>query len=199
MSLPQTPKLWYESARGLIRDGDVLIFLAGRDISSCLIGAAGRSDAVHAGMAAWWNGRLMCVHTLQWRGGRVDLLGRLLPAWESGILVRRPTAPSYCPLAAVDQMQEIIGHPYGWGSIFRASVAHMPILRLLLWRKMLPFMLDDGGNGNFPFCSMAVSRAMRAGGVDPVEHLSDAWTEPADLARSEAMADLCLIQGGCDE
>ncbi len=44
---------------------------------------------------------------------------------------------------------------------------------------------DDAENARTPpFCSQAVSMACRLGGVDPVPHLADRLTEPADLSRS---------------
>ena len=44
---------------------------------------------------------------------------------------------------------------------------------------------DDAIDRRPPFCSQACAMTDRiAGGVDPVPHLSDRLTEPADLARS---------------
>ena len=59
------------------------------------------------------------------------------------------------------------------------------MLHMLLLRWMVAADIDDQNNGSPPFCSMAVSRACRAGGQDPVPNLADQCTEPGDLARSE--------------
>jgi len=50
-----------------------------------LIAKAGRSDYSHAGMAAWWNGRLMCLDTVQGHGGRAVLLSNLVQRYPGQI------------------------------------------------------------------------------------------------------------------
>lgn len=59
----------YSSVRAKIRDGDLLLFRRRRSLVGKLIAVAGRSDYSHPGMAAWWNGRLMCLETVQFHGG----------------------------------------------------------------------------------------------------------------------------------
>jgi hypothetical protein len=58
---------------------------------------------------------------------------------------------------------------------------HLPLVRWLMTAH-----LDDAApDGRPPFCSHACAMADRqGGGVDPVPHLADRFTEPADLARS---------------
>ena len=68
----------YPLARRKIRDGDLLLFRPRRGLMGRLITAAGRSDYSHAAMAVWWNGRLMCLETVQFGGGRAVLLSNLV-------------------------------------------------------------------------------------------------------------------------
>jgi hypothetical protein len=75
----------------------------------------------------------------------------------------------------------LVGARYGWLALARAACVHLPFVR---W--MLPAGSEDK-LGRLPFCSMAVSAALRAGGFDPCPLLSDDFTEPGDLADSPAL------------
>lgn len=94
-------------------------------------------------------------------------------------------------------MIEITGIDYGWVNLARAALLHLPVIRFLV----RPEERDDGGSQESevahasppslslpPFCSQAVSSAMRAGGIDPAPNLADRLTEPGDLARSPVYA-----------
>ena len=178
--------IFYSAARKKIRDGNVLLFRRRRGVAGKLIAVAGRSEYCHAAMAAWWNERLMCLETVQGRGGRAVLLSRLvnqnpdlIDVYRIGENFRR----RFRRARAVEAMIEITGKRYGWLNLGHAALLHLPVLRLFT----IP-LDDDRANGSLPFCSDAVSRAMRAGGVDPVPNLADAGTEPADLARSATLS-----------
>jgi len=174
----------YRAARAKIHDGDVLLFRHERGIVGKTIAVAGRSPYVHAAMAAWWNGRLMCLETVQGRGGRAVLLSTVaaqVPGRIDVFRIRR-SRRKFDRLAAVEAMIEITGRRYGWWSLLRAGLVHLPLVRFLF-----PPETDDAANGHLPFCSQAVARAYRRAGVDPVPNLADRSTEPGDLARSAAL------------
>jgi hypothetical protein len=58
---------------------------------------------------------------------------------------------------------------------------HLPVVRLFAQ----PDVHDDAASVRPPFCSQACAMSDRiGGGVDPVPHLADRLTLPADLARS---------------
>jgi len=179
--MTQTKTTPYSQARRQIRDGDVLLFCNG----NVLIVISGRSPFTHAGMAVWWGDDLMCVHTVQGRGGVVDHLSELVAKYPGKIAVYRVCEAArrrYSRAKAVAEMKRIIGLPYGWPAILTAACLHLPIVR---W--FVRPLRSDEANGGLPFCSAAVSRASRAGGLDPVPNLADKFTEPGDLARSAAM------------
>ena len=180
----------YPLARSKIRDGDLLLFRCGRGLSGRLIATAGRSDYSHVGMAAWWNGRLMCLDTIQWHGGRAVLLSNLVKKYPGRIDVYTAEANGapFDRRAAVEAMIEITGRPYGWWSLLWVALVHLAVVRLFVRPNT-----DDAANGSLPFCSQAVSRASRAGGVDPVPRLADRATEPGDLARSRFYSFLCTL------
>ncbi len=205
--------LVYRKARSRINNGDMLLFMRGEGLFSALISVAGRSEYSHAGMAVWLDARdckrlakqrpgltpgLYCAHTVEGRGGCLDRLSDLVKQYPGRITVRKPIPElqaKYDRRKAKSAILKIVGKPYGWSAIKRAMLAHLPFVRVAVFRWLLPFMLDDGENGSLPFCSMAVSRAARAAGVDPVPNLGDGWTEPGNLAQSAAFEDYCVLAG----
>jgi len=171
----------YDLARCRIRNGDLLLFRPQPGLFGRLIAKAGRSDYSHAAMAAWWDGRLMCLETIQGRGGRAVLLSNLVQEHPGRIDVYTAgaTGEQFDRTAAVEAMIEVTGRRYGWWSLVRAALVHLPVARFFVRPDT-----EDTSNGSLPVCSQAVARACRAGGVDLVPRLADRLTEPGDLARS---------------
>jgi hypothetical protein len=170
----------YVDVRRDIRNADVLLFRRRNRITKAIM-VAGRSRYTHAAMAGWWKDRLMCVEMTS-GGGRAQLLSNIVQRWPGCVdvysVIARP--PRFAPWRALDVMIEITGRPYGWFNLFRASALHMPFVRFLVRPDE-----DDTSSSTWPpFCSHAVSKALRAGGGDPVPNLADRHTEPGDLARS---------------
>ena len=78
-------------------------------------------------------------------------------------------------------MRRLAGCDYGYFGVLKTALLHLPFWRCLI----RPDMNDQKLTSQPPFCSEACVRADRIGGrVDPVPHLADRITEPADLARS---------------
>jgi hypothetical protein len=180
----------YADVRDTIRDADLLLF-RGRYWYSRWIEVAGRSKYVHAAMAGWWSDRLMCVEMTA-GGGRAQLLSNLVEAWPGVIDVYSVMAkpPRFSRRKALGAMLAITGKPYGWLNLARTSLLHLPLLRFMVH----PGDDDDSEkSGLTPYCSQAVSAAMRAGGVDPVPNLADRLTEPGDLVRSAIMSYRCTL------
>jgi hypothetical protein len=77
-------------------------------------------------------------------------------------------------------MRRLAGCGYGYRAVAVASLLHLPLLRVFARAD-----LDDSAvPARPPFCSQACALSDRLGGVDPVPHLADHMTLPADLARS---------------
>ena len=179
-----------------IANGDVLLFRAGTSLVSRLISGAGRGRHCHAAIATWWSGDLFCLEVREWFGGRAILLERevarrpgLIDVYRLVDELRTPgrvagpvvTGPEFDMLPVLAKMRRFAGGNYGWWSVLRAALYHLPILRLAL----KPMTDDQMENGHPPYCSQAVSYSYRAGGgVDLVPNSADCVTEPADLARS---------------
>lgn len=183
---PKRRTLCYSAARRKIRHGDLLLFPY-RGLMGRVIAAAGRSPYSHAALAAWWQGRLMVLEVRQFRGGRAVLFSRMLRRGPIDVFASDAEGRGFDRRRAVGRMLGHTGQPYGWRALLRCALAHAPLLRWCL-RPMhdeAEAPLETAAAGDLPpFCSMAVAAAVRAGGVDPVPHLADRWTEPGDLARS---------------
>jgi hypothetical protein len=170
----------YAEAREQIASGDLLLFRR-----RGLIAIAGRGVHSHAAMAAWWYGDLFCLETRTFQNARAVLLSHLVRRWPGRIDVFESNPDrrwaDYDRRAAVRYMRRLAGLDYGWANLFWVGLLHAPVLR---WFQS-PETRDEHATGAPPFCSQAVVTAARlGGGVDPVPHLADRLTEPADLARS---------------
>ena len=84
-------------------------------------------------------------------------------------------------------MRRLAGCDYGYAAVLAAAMLHLPLVRLAV-RANFEDDADHASHGagrRPPFCSQACAMTDRVGGgVDPVPHLADRLTEPADLARS---------------
>ena len=167
-------------AREEIAEGDLLLFRR-----RGLIAMAGRGDHSHAAKAAWWDGDLFCLEVREWHGGRAVTLESQVQRFLGRIDVYRANAhqrwPEYDRARATKFMRRLAGCDYGYAAVLAAAMLHLPVVRLAVRAE-----LDDSAiDRRPPFCSHACAMADRiGGGVDPVPHLADRLTEPADLARS---------------
>lgn len=179
-SNPTRTCLPYNQARPRIADGDLLLFRR-----RGLISVAGRGDHSHAAKAAWWDGDLFCLEVRELVGGRAVTLSSQVKRRPGKIDVYETNPdgrwPEYNRPGATRFMRRLAGCQYGWINLFGAALLHLPWIRLLLKANTN----DQAAERRPPFCSQAVAMAERiGGGVDPVPHLADRLTEPADLARS---------------
>lgn len=180
MQAQQLRFVHYADVRSQIADGDLLLFRR-----RGLISKAGRGMHSHAAKAAWWDGHLFCLEVREWFGGRAVTLSSQVQRHPGRIDVFAANPgdrwPRYDRRQALVLMRRLAGCDYGYRHVLAASLLHLPLVRL--W--MQADTDDQAINSLPPFCSEAVSRAERlGGGVDPVLHLADRLTEPADLARS---------------
>ncbi len=81
---------------------------------------------------------------------------------------------------AMRAMRRLAGCAYGYWGVVTASLLHLPFVRLAAHADVR----DAEHTGRPPFCSQACAMSDRlGGGVDPVSHLADRMTLPADLVR----------------
>jgi len=170
----------YCDVRDQIADGDSLLYRRRN-----LISIAGRGNHSHAAKVVRWNEDLFCVEIREWVGGRAVTLSSQVKRYPGRIDVcetnPRNRWPEYDRAGAVRYMRRLAGCDYGWLNLLGTAMLHLPWIRLWIRANTN----DKAANRRPPFCSQAVAMADRiGGGVDPVPHLADRLTEPADLARS---------------
>ena len=171
-----------------IKDADCLLYRKGRDVSGDLIAVAGRSIYRHAAMAAHWGDDLFSLEMLAWSGGSASYLPSEVCIFPGAIDVyaidREPE--NFSRDAAVVNMRRLLGTRYAWRHIAAISALHLPVIRWFSRPNMDDLDGDDldCGEQRAAICSEAYSRCLRWAGIDPVPELSDAETEPGDLARS---------------
>ncbi len=167
-------------ARTEIADGDLLLFRR-----RGLIAIAGRGIHSHAAKAAWWGDELFCLEVREWHGGRAVTLASQISKFPGRIDFYRANPanrwPEYDRTRSTMMMRRLAGCDYGYAAVLAAAMLHLPIVRLAVRAEVDDSAIDRRP----PFCSHACAMADRlGGGVDPVPHLADRLTEPADLARS---------------
>jgi hypothetical protein len=162
-----------------VRDADVFLHRSHAWYSS-LFRASGRSEYSHASLAAHWHGRIHCLQAV-WGGDPKPLLSRMVALAPGQIDVYRCNRLSTADreIIAAD-MIEVVGRGYSWQGILRASLSHLPIVRLFV------AIDSDDRVGATPnaFCSHAVAHCYARLGHDLVPNLADRLTEPGDLAHS---------------
>ncbi len=167
-------------ARSEILDGDLLLFRR-----RGLIAIAGRGEHSHAAKAAWWGDDLFCLEVREWHGGRAVTLQSQVRRRPGRIDVYRANPanrwPEYDRTRSITMMRRLAGCDYGYVGLAAAAMLHLPFIRMAVRAEV-----DDNAiDRRPPFCSQACAMVDRiGGGVDPVPHLADRLTEPADLARS---------------
>lgn len=182
-------------AAPFILDADLLAF-RGRSALAWLIQTAGRGEYSHVAKAVRWGGDWYCCECREWKDARAVTLQGQVDRYPGMIDVYRANAynrwPAYDRQEAARYIRRLAGSDYGRANVLAASLAHIPIARCFY----RPSTDDELVSRRPPFCSQAVVMADRiGGGVDPVPHLADQWTEPSDLVRSSFYGDgyLCTL------
>lgn len=190
----------FENAAPEIRNADQLQFRGGRGVISTFIRTYGGSPHTHSAKAAWWESTLMCLEVRELRGGRAVTLESQVKKFPGQIDVFRSNAMRlpetsayeaklqglergdyYDRQRAMQLMLSMAGCEYGYGEVALAALTHLPIVRICCQ----PNFNDEAIRERPPFCSAACTIADRiGGGVDPVPHLADAYTEPGHLTHS---------------
>ncbi len=167
-------------ARSQIADGDLLLFRHRGPIA-----IAGRGEHSHAAKAAWWGDDLFCLEVREWHGGRAVTLESQVKKFPGRMDVYHTNPanrwPEYDRTRATTMMRRLAGCDYGYAAVLAAAMLHLPFIRMAARADT-----DDRAIARRPpYCSQACAMVDRlGGGVDPVPHLADRLTEPADLARS---------------
>jgi hypothetical protein len=183
---PAEPKL-YDDVRTGIRSGDVLMY-RGRSLASRLIRLVTGSPYSHAGIAAWWNDRLMVMEAVG-RGVVVTPLSANVAGYHGS--VEWFTSVVEIDAGTRERMvrfaQEELGKEYGrWNAIALG-------LRLLFKKGVEA--RDTLRRAQRLFCSHYVAQIYNAGGVDLQRGVSDRFMSPGDIARSPVLQRVGALKG----
>jgi hypothetical protein len=166
----------YEQARDQIHDGDVLLY-RGRSLASRVIRWATGSPYSHAGLAVWWNRRLMVLEAVE-KGVVVTPLSSNVRGYHGDVEWFTSTE-AITPeerQRIVEVAQKELGKEYAtWKAV------------LLGLRRLLGLGIDRRDSVRRErklFCSLYVAAVYNAIGRDLTKGISDSFTSPADIARS---------------
>ncbi len=172
----QVNNLPYEDARSSIRDGDVLMY-RGRNIPSRVIQWATRSRYSHAGLAAWWNGRLMVLEAVG-RGVVVTPLSANVRHYHGDVewFTCMEDIPDADRHRMIEFAQQELGKEYAH---WKAIILGLRILFLKGEKQR-----DELRRARQLFCSQYVAEVYNSVGKDLKTGVSDRFMSPADIASS---------------
>jgi len=175
-SQPQT----YSDIRTQIKDGDVLLY-EGYTFPSRIIRWATRSRYTHAGVAVWWNDRLMVLEAVG-RGVSVTSLSANLHHYRGHVqwfTTREPVAQAK-RREMIQFAQQELGKGYAlWKSLVLGV--------FILFRRGVD-KRDRLRRENKLYCSWYVAQIYNAVGLDLKKGVSDRFMTPEDIARSPLLA-----------
>jgi hypothetical protein len=170
------PSLDYGQSRSSIRNGDVLMY-RGRSLESRIIRLATGSPYSHAGLAAWWNDRLMVLEAVG-RGVVVTPISRNVRSYPGGVewFTSVEVIPEDQRLQMVEFAQRELGKEY---ALWRALLLG---IRVLFQHNVES--KDRLRREERLFCSHYVAQAYNAIGRDLRKGVSDRFMSPGDIAAS---------------
>jgi hypothetical protein len=209
-------KVPYETARPLIKDGDILL-QRGNSWISRFLKISGKGVYSHAGMASWAGNSLEILQFREFQGGEALSFGSQVKKFPGQWDVFRPNDEAEVQYykdgtinrevyktnakETADFFREQTGSDYGWGNIFYASLRHLSFFRLFFPAEINDFSVAK----SMPYCSQAIATCWRLSNthtlpdgqlvqIDLVPRLADWLTEPSDLSRSSVLNYLFTIE-----
>lgn len=179
-------RMAYDQARVQIQDGDVLLY-RGLSLASRVIRWATGSPYSHAGLAVWWNGRLMVLEAVG-KGVVVTPLSANVRGYHGDVEWFASTE-AITPAERkqlVEIAQKELGKEYAtWKAV------------LLGIRRLLGADIDRRDTIRRErklFCSLYVASVYTAIGRDLSRGVSDSFTSPADIARSPLLRRVAALK-----
>jgi len=166
----------YDVGRPQIKNGDVLMY-RGSSLESKIVRWATRSKYSHAGLAAWWNGRLMVMEAVG-RGVIATPLSKNVLSYPGYVewFTSVEDIPADQRLRMVEFAQQELGKDYAlWRAVllgFRLLFQHDVDTRDKLRREVQLF------------CSHYIAETYNAVGRDLKKGVSDRFMSPGDIASS---------------
>lgn len=178
----------YNTIRRSIKNGDVLLY-RGRSLVSLLIMFITRSYYSHAGLAVWWNERLMVMEAVG-KGVMVSPLSSSVDKYHGRVdlFTPREEIPDEDRLRLVTFAQEELGKEYAaWKAIL------LGLKLLLQWDVE---KRDALRRERKLFCSYYVAQAYNAINRDLRKGVSDRFMTPGDIANSPLLRPVATLRRG---
>jgi hypothetical protein len=172
-------KIGYDFVRPHIKNGDVFMF-KGKYRSSFLIKRLTKSTYSHAGIAVWWNERLMIMEAVM-RGVRIAPLSRNIYQHHGNAewFTCKKEISDEGRLKMVIFAQEELGKSYArWKAVLFG-------LKVLFKRDLSK--KDELRMENKLFCSQYVAQIYNSIGLDLKKNREDRFMSPGDIARSSLL------------
>jgi len=177
---------FYGDARLQIKNGDVLMY-RGRSLQSRLICLLTRSRYSHAGLAVWWNDRLVVMEAVG-RGVMVTPLSSNVRHYDGRVewYTSREDIPDSERIMLVAFAQRELGKEYAtWRAILLG-------LRILINRRVEE--RDKLRREQKLFCSYYVAQAYNAIHRDLKRSFSDRFMSPGDIAASPLLRRVAILR-----
>jgi hypothetical protein len=176
----------YSDARQEILNGDVLMY-RGRSRLSRWIRTVTRSPYSHAGIAMWWEGRLMVLEAVR-SGVVVTLMSANVSHYDGGVewFRCRMEIDGERRTRMVRFAQDQLGKKY---ALWMALVVMFALL--FNWKKGRRDELRRTGS---LFCSHLVAQVYNTAGLDLKKGLEDRFMSPCDIADSPLMEKVAVLK-----
>jgi len=179
-------KFNYNDVRLDFKNADILLF-KGKSIYSRLMELLTHSEYSHAGIAIWWNERLMCMDVVP-KGVIVQPLSRKLQDYKGEVdwYASKHEISEEDRLKMVTFAQEELGKSYAWWRVAWLAV------KLFLGIK-LP-VKDDPKSPAKLYCAEYAAEIYQSIGLDLDVHVADRNTTPGDIAKSKLLEMRGIVQ-----
>lgn len=176
----------YGDNRDHIRNGDILLY-EGSSIYSWFIKWVTKSRYSHAGVAVWWNQRLMVMEAVG-RGVVVTPLSVNIAHYHGDVhwfSSRQPIAPA-ARRRMVIFAQEELGKEYAL-----RKALWLGVQLLFRWKREIR---DELRREQKLFCSAYVAQIYNSVGIDLKKGVSDAFMTPQDIAQSPELVEKGVLK-----
>ncbi len=185
-STTRTKAVNYDDIRSQIKNGDVLMY-RGKSLQSRIIMFVARSNFSHAGIAAWWNNRLMVM----------EAVGKGVVATPMSLSVgkydgRVALFTSAEDISEEDRLRMIKFAQEELGKEYATWKATKLALKILFQRDR--DKKDKLRRERQLFCSYYVAQIYNSIGQDLKEGVSDRFMTPGDIANSPKLKRIAVLR-----
>ncbi len=183
---PKPPSKQYEDIRNQIRNGDVLMY-RGKSWESRIIMLVTKSKFSHAGIAVWWNQRLMVMEAIG-KGVVVRPLSLSVQRYYGDVELYQAVeeVSDADRLKLIMLAQQELGKEY---ATWKATLLGLKILFQTNKEKR-----DSLRRERQLFCSYYVAHCYNSIGKDLKHGVSDRFMTPGDIAQSPVLKQVAVLR-----